>query len=128
MTDRHPNVALIQRFDPRDPASLAQVFSEDAVWHFFNPKLPDVQGDFRGPAGIGAFFEAMGQMTGGTFRVEPISITPMGDELVVTQTKNSMSLGAQPIEVDVVVVWRVVDGRVTEVWDIPGVHTARPST
>jgi len=26
----------------------------------------------------------------------------------------------------VVLVWRIVDGRIAEVWDIPAVHTAEP--
>ena len=30
-----------------------------------------------------------------------------------------MRLRGQPIATDVVVVWRIVAGRITEVWDIP---------
>lgn len=124
MSEQHPNVRLIQRFDPRDPEALADVFAEDAVWHFFNPRLPEMQGDHVGPAGIGAFFAGLGGATGGTFRVQPVSVTPAGDELVVTHTKNSMALDGQEIEIDVVEVWRIVEGKVTEVWDIPSVHVA----
>ena len=47
----------------------------------------------------------------------------VGDELVVVQTRNSLTLEGQPITIDVVVVWRIVDGRITEVWDIPSAYT-----
>ena len=123
MAEEHPNVSLIRRLDLRDLTSAAKLFSEDVVWRYFNPLLPEIQGDYAGIAGIQSFFEKIGAITGGTFRVEPVSITAVGNELVVVQTRNSMTLQGQPIATDVVVVWRIVDGRVTEVWDIPSVYT-----
>ena len=126
MTKEHPNVSLLKQFDPRNIAGAANLFAEDVVWHFFNPRLPDVQGDYVGLTGLQAFFEKLGMLTDGTFQVEPISITAFGDELVVVHTKNSMTLEGQPIETDVVTVWRIVGGHITEVWDIPSVHTVHP--
>ena len=123
MSDEHPNVALIKRLDISDIASAAEVFAEDAVFHYFNPRLPDLQGDYVGLAGIGAFFQKLGSLTAGTFRIEPVSVTPVGNELVVVHTRNSLTLEGQEITTDVVVVWRVVDGRVAEVWDIPSVYS-----
>ena len=35
----------------------------------------------------------------------------------------TLTLGDEKIETDVVVVWRIVDGRVREVWDIPSAYT-----
>lgn len=124
----HPNVGLLMRFDPADPSGAFDVFAEDVVWHFFNPLLPDVQGDYVGVDGVRSFLETMRTLTNGTFSVEPVSMTPCGDELVVVQTRNRLTLGDRSIETDVVTVWRMVDGRVTEVWDIPSVHTARETT
>lgn len=127
MTDEHPNIALLQRFDPTNIAECAHVLAEDIVWHFFNPRLPDLQGDYVGRSGLQAFFQKMAEQTNGTFKVTPVSVSPVGDELLVTQTRNEMILDDQRIEIDVVVVWRIVDGRIAEVWDIPAVHTARTS-
>ena len=59
------------------------------VWHYFNPRLPDLAGDYHGLSGV---------------------------ELTIQE---------RHIETDVVVVWRLRDGRVAEVWDIPAVHAAR---
>ncbi|QDU06977.1 nuclear transport factor 2 family protein [Gimesia aquarii] len=127
MTEEHPNVALLKQLDPGNVAGTADVFAEDVVWHFFNPLLPDMQGDYVGRSGVQDFFEQMAKQTDGTFRVNPVSVTAVGDELLVTQSKNTMVMKDQQIEIDVVVVWRIVDGRISEVWDIPSVHHAQTS-
>ncbi len=84
MNEEHPNVALLARLDLRNLAPVADLFAEDLVRHCFNPRWSDVQGDYVGRAGLQTLFEKLGGTTGGTFQVEPISITPVGDELVVT--------------------------------------------
>ena len=125
MTKEHPNISVLKRFDPRNIAGSADVFAEDVVFHYFNPKLPEMQGDYVGLEGLQTFFEKIGGRTDGTFKVNPISATAVGDELVVAHTKNTMIFEDQQIEIDVVVVWRIVDGRITEVWDIPSVFTGK---
>ena len=123
MADKHPNVALMERLDVRDLASATDLFAEDVVFHYFNSRLPEAEGDYVGLDGIRTFFETIGAVSAGTFRIEPVSLTPVGDELVVTHTRNSLTLEGRQITMDVVVVWRIVDGRITEVWDIPSVNT-----
>ena len=126
MAETHPNVALLSRFDPANVAETGDVLSEDFVWHFFNPSLPDLQGDHVGRDGLQNFFETMRKLSGGTFKVNPVSITPVGGELVVVHVKDTMVLEGNPIEVDAVVVWRMVDGQIAEAWDIPAVHHPQP--
>jgi ketosteroid isomerase-like protein len=126
MAEEHANVSLLKRLDLSNLAAAADLFAQDVVFHYFNPRLPDVQGDYVGLTGIRAFFEKIGVLTGDTFRVEPVSITAVGDELVVTQTRNGLTVQGQTIAMDVVVVWRLVDGRIAEVWDIPSVHSVTP--
>lgn len=131
MTDEHPNVALLKRVDFGNLAGAADLFAENFVWHFFNPRLPDVEGDYAGLSGLQTFLEKMVALTEGTFKVEPISVTAVGDELLVMHNKNRMTLQGMPIETDVVVVWRIVGGRFSEVWDIPSVyavHAQKPHT
>ena len=128
MNTMHPNIAVLQKFNPSNPADAADVIAADAVFHFFNPLLPDVQGDYVGLRGFQDFFEKMAGQTGGTFKVNPMSITPVGDELVVVHTKNTMTFADQQIETDVVVVWRIVEGLIREVWDIPSVYSAETKT
>ena len=126
MTDTHPNVALLSRFDPANIAGIADVLSENFVWHFFNPSLPEHQKDYVVLTGLQDFFETIQKSFGGTFKVNPVSITPVGDELVVAHVKDTMVFEGNPIEIDAVVVWRMVDGKIAEAWDIPAVHTPHP--
>ena len=91
MTDEHPNISLLKRLDLRNLAAPKGLIAEDVVWHFFNPNLPDLQGDYVGLDGIRSLFEAVGEKTYGTFRIEPVSITAVGDELVVTQTRSTLT-------------------------------------
>ena len=123
MTTEHPNIALLEQVDPDNIAESTHLFAEDFVLHFFNPRLPNVQGDYVGPTGFQDFFERLAGPTGGTFQVEPISVTAIGDELVVSHVKDRMQLDGQSIEIDAVVVWRIVGGYIAEAWDIPSVYT-----
>lgn len=59
MSDDHPNIRLLQRLDLRDLPGCADLFAEDFVWRYFNPKLPDLQGDFVGVTGLGEFFRRL---------------------------------------------------------------------
>lgn len=139
----HPNVTLMKQLEPDRTASKADLFAEnfvwrffnpesanlfaeDFVWHFVNPKLPDIQGDYNGLKGLQTFFEKLEVLTAGTFQVKPISVIPMGDELVVTHVRDRMTLENQAIELDAVVVWRIVKGYITEAWDIPSIYTEQP--
>lgn len=87
MAEEHANVSLLKRLDLRNLATAAGLFAPDVVWHYFNPNLPDMQGDYVGLDGIRSFFEKVGQKSKGTFKVQPVSMTAVGDELVVTQTR-----------------------------------------
>ncbi|MEM9355473.1 MAG: nuclear transport factor 2 family protein [Pseudomonadota bacterium] len=121
MAQEHPNIALLKRFDLRDPASWGEVMAEDVVWHYANPNLPDLSGDYVGLEGVRKFFRALGARSGGTFNIHPLSITSVGNELVVVQSRNTLILEGHHIAVNVVVVWRIVGGLIVEVWDIvPG--------
>lgn len=120
----HPNIAVLQQFDPANISASAAIIAEDAIFHYYNPMLPDMHGDYHGSQGFIDFFGKIAGRSKGTFKVTPLSITPMGDELVVTHVKDNMVLNEQQLELDAVVVWRIVDGLIKEAWDIPAVHTA----
>lgn len=120
--DDHPNIELLKQVNPQDPASASAVLAADFVWHYVNPNLPEMEGAYHGAAGFQAFFEKIGAKTGGSFRVDPVMAVACGDELVVTHSRNSMSFEGRAITIDAVVVWRIVNGRIAEGWDIPSVH------
>jgi predicted SnoaL-like aldol condensation-catalyzing enzyme len=123
MTEEHPSLAVLSKLDIRDLDTSAALFSDDFVWHYFNPKLPDVEGDYTGVEGLKRFFATIAGKTGGTFKVEPISAAPFGEELIVVHARDTMELEENSIAVDVVVVWRIVEGKIAEAWDIPSAFT-----
>ena len=127
MSEVHPNIALLQRFDPANLAGTADIFAEDVVFRYFNPHLPDLHGNYVGRAGIRNFFEKLGQLIGGQFKVNPVSVTAVGDELVVVHRKQEIVIEGRHIASDVVVVWRFVEGKIAEVWDIPSIHAVQTS-
>ena len=46
----------------------------------FKPRLAELEGDYAGVAGLKRFFAALGATTQGTFDVQVVSTTPLGDE------------------------------------------------
>ena len=112
------------KLDLRDLDASAALFSDDFIWHFFNPKLPDLQGDYVGVDGLKTFFSALADKTKGSFNVQPVTVTPVGAELLVVHVRDTMDLDGISVDTDAVVVWRIVAGKITEAWDIPAVFTA----
>ena len=125
MKSTHPNIAVLRQFNPANISVSRSILADDVVFHYYNHRLPDMHGDYHGFQGFEELFGKLAAKTNGTFKVRPISITPIGDELIVTHVKDKMMLKGQPIEVDAVVVWRIVDTKIKEVWDIPAVYTTK---
>lgn len=83
MTDEHPNIAVLKRFDPANVAETVDVFAEEVIWHYYNPRLPDLHENYVGRAGIQTFFEKLRLLAGSAFKVSIVSVTAVGDELLV---------------------------------------------
>ncbi|GAA4271848.1 nuclear transport factor 2 family protein [Aquimarina gracilis] len=122
MNIEHPNIAVLQKFDPTNIAGSSDVIALDAVFHYFNPRLPDVHGDYVGVEGFKSFFKKIEKQTNEAFKVNLVSATPIGNELVVIHRKHETPFEGENITVDVVVVWRIVDSKIVEVWDIPSIY------
>ena len=123
MAAEHPNISLLKRLDLRNLDSCADLFEPEFVWHYFNRVLPEMEGDYRGVGGLKAFFAKLAGDTSGTFRVEPLSVQAYGDELVVAHVRDHMTREGQSISLDALAIWRIVEGRIVEAWDIPAVNT-----
>ena len=109
----------MQKLDIQNLDACADIIADNFVWHYYNPKLPQLQGDYKGIEELKGFFEKLGSMTGDSLEVSVVDTRAVGDELVVTQTCNRLLFGGRTIEFDVVIVWRFVEGKVAEAWDIP---------
>lgn len=99
------------------------MFHSDVVWHVFNPNAPEPAGSYKGAVGIAEFFQRVRSFCEGRFSVRPPEARALGVKLVVAQARNCFGHGAAPREFDVVVAWRVLDGTVTDLSDIPAVQT-----
>ena len=124
MTDAvHPNMSILKKLDLRNLDTCKSVIADDFVWHYFNPNLPELEGDYRGVEGLKDFLRRLGERSNGSFKVKVVDGRAVGNELVVTQVRNRMDLDDTSIEFDAVVVWRIVSGKIAEGWDIPAVNT-----
>ena len=124
----HPNISLLEKLDIRNLDACTEIIADNFIWHYFNPKLPELEGDYRGIDGLKSFFAKLFEVTKGSFQVNVIDVRAVGDELVVTQVCDRLASEASEgdtIETDVIVVWRIVDGKIAEGWDIPSVYNVR---
>ena len=124
MNKQHSNIELLKKFDPTNVVTASEILAEDFVWHYINPKLPEMQGDYLGLKGLTDFFAGIATRTDGSFKVNPLSITPIGDEFVVAHVKDKMVLDGKQMEIDAIVLWHIIDEKIKEAWDIPALHTA----
>ena len=121
----HPNMSLLMKLDIRNLDSCNSVFAEDFTWHYFNPRLTELEGDYHGIEGLKSLFAKLANKSNSSFQVNVVDARPVGDELVVTHVCNRMTLEGNTIEFDAVVIWRIVNDKFTEAWDIPAVNTVR---
>ncbi|MEO1589765.1 MAG: nuclear transport factor 2 family protein [Cyanobacteria bacterium J06632_22] len=122
------NLLLLQRLEALIPHNLDDakaLVGDGFVWHYFNPALPEIAGDYVGLSGLQDFFQKLDLLTQGTFEVKIQQVIPVGEELVVVHANPSMTLADKSFELDAVVVWRIVGDRITEAWDIPSVFTMK---
>ncbi|MEP2934860.1 MAG: nuclear transport factor 2 family protein [Gilvibacter sp.] len=125
MQQEHPNIEILKKFNPADPGSAGQIIAQDFVWHYINPELPELEGDYLGLTGLTDFFKRLAGRTDGSFKVKPLAIVPLGDQLVVTHVRDAMVLNGKNMEVDAIVTWCIIDGKIKEAWDVPALPTAK---
>ncbi len=121
----HPNLALLKKLNLHDLDACTNVFSDDFTWHYFNSRMPELDGCHNGIEGLKTFFATLNERSNGSFQEKVIDARPAGDELVITQVCNQMDFEGSSIEFDAVVIWRVVNNKITEAWDIPAINSIR---
>ena len=117
----HPNEDLVRRgyeaFATGDIATLDALFADDIVWHA--PGRNELAGTFRGKNEVFANLQNVGEMTGGTFKLD-IHALMADDEhavalLLVTAERQGKTLNDNTVQV-----WHIKDGKATESWIHPG--------
>lgn len=128
MSNAQANISLLEKLLPLVPDRLGEIkefFADDFVWHYINLELPQLHGDYQGLEGLQEFFRKLGDLTDNTFSVRVQQAHAIGNEFVVVHACPSMTLDGSSFETDAVVVWRMVDQRFKEAWDIPGLYSLR---
>jgi len=121
----HPNLKVLKKLNIQNLDESRSIIAENFIWHYFNPKLPGLHGDYHGFEGFKDFFAKLNQKSQGSFETKVINTHVVGDELVMIQSCNRLTHEGKTIEIDVIVVWRIVDGKIVEGWDIPSIYHAR---
>jgi ketosteroid isomerase-like protein len=114
----HPNEDLVREafaaFGRGDIDALRrQYFAADIRWHF--PGRSVLAGDHEGVAQVAEKLGQPAKLSGGTHRLELHDVIGNDDHVVVLATARAERTGRQ-LEVNVVHVFHVRDGKVTEAW------------
>jgi ketosteroid isomerase-like protein len=117
----HPNEELIRRgydaFMAGDMDTLNEFFADNIVWHA--PGRNQLSGDHRGKEQVFAVFAKLGELTGGTFRLE-IHDVLADDEHAVVLARSMAERGGKRLDDNGVQVFHIQDGKITEQWLHPG--------
>ena len=119
MTD-HPNLerahAGYEAFAAGDLAAVSDLLSDNIVWHSGGSNV--LTGDYKGKEAVLGFFGLLMQESGGTFRNE-IHDMLANDEHGVALVTMSATRGGKSFEGNVVHIFHMSDGKMTEFWAIP---------
>ena len=110
------NLAVIRRgyeaFAKGDIGTLHALFSATATWHATATGV--LRGDYRGAQAILEFFGQLAHETGGTTRVEPLTMAASGDLVFVLERITGKRKGKTQ-DTKAVAIFKLDKGVVTEV-------------
>lgn len=114
----HPNVELMRRYsaalEAGQAAAALPFYAEDLVLHI--PGRSPHAGTFHGQDAVLAYYTRVFRDTNGRFEVLGVDDILADDEFAVTLVRWRLHRGETSIDVDRVVVYRIVDARIAEVW------------
>jgi ketosteroid isomerase-like protein len=116
----HPNVELLRRtagaFAARDVAALAELFHDDVVWTIGGKSA--IAGEYRGLGEIVALFSRVAELTGGTYRIDPLWFLA-DDHRGVTLYRATGERAGRSIDMEQVALVALRDGRLAEIVVVP---------
>jgi hypothetical protein len=119
MTD-HPNLerahAGYEAFAAGDLAAVSDLLSDDIVWHSGGSNV--LTGDYVGKEAVLGFFGLLMQESGGSFRNDVHDMLA-NDEHGVALVTVSATRGGESFEGNVIHVFHMSDGKMTEFWAYP---------
>lgn len=117
----HPNEDLLREgyaaFGRGDLDALQdQFFAPDITWHY--PGKSPFAGDYHGTGEVVGWLVRTFEVSGGTVRVD-LNAVVANDDLAVALTTVNAQRDGKAITDDTVQVFRIRDGKATEVWSYP---------
>lgn len=113
----HPNESLVREgydaFLRGDLTAVAGFLSPDAAWHVAGTS--QLAGVYKGHEELFAFFARLWEMTAGTVSITARDILASEDHAIVLTTLKA-SRGEEHLEDDGVAVFKIADGKATEIW------------
>ncbi|HLZ44475.1 MAG TPA: nuclear transport factor 2 family protein [Gemmatimonadales bacterium] len=113
----HPNEEVIRAYVgafARGDLDTAKTYLADDIVYHVGGRHP-LAGDYRGKADVIGFFKMRSERTGGTFRIESHDLLA-NDTHGVALSKATVDRGGQQFRWNVITVYHVVGGKVTECW------------
>ena len=117
----HPNEDLLREgyaaFGRGDLDALQdQFFAADITWHF--PGKSPFAGDYHGVGEVVGWLVRTFEVSGGSIRVQ-LNDVVANDDVAVALTTVSAQREGRELSDDAVQVFRIRDGKATEVWSYP---------
>lgn len=104
-------------FAKKDAPRLLSLFTEDVTFHV--PGRGAVSGTYRGKEQVAGLFGRLDELSEGTFGIELQQVLT-GDEFAAALVLTLAQQGGRSYEGRDVHAWRLVDGRLGELWVHPG--------
>ena len=116
----HPNLerahAGYEAFAAGDLAAVSDLLSDNIVWHSGGSNV--LTGDYKGKEAVLGFFGLLMQESGGSFRNEIHDMLANDDHGVALVTMSATRDG-KSFEGNVVHIFHMSDGNMTEFWAVP---------
>ena len=113
----HPNTELLRKgfeaFAKGDMATLTELFAQDVVWHV--PGNNQLSGVHRGRDAVFAVFAKVGELSGGTYKIELHDVLANDEHAVALTRATGSRQGKQLNSLDAAV-YHVSNGKITEFW------------
>jgi ketosteroid isomerase-like protein len=114
----HPNLDILRRgyaaYGSGDLDTVNELFADDIVWHVAGHS--QISGDYAGKEQVFGFFGKLGELSGGTSKVDVHDLLA-GDEHGVAIVSESAERNGRSHIGRATHVFHLRDGKVTEMWD-----------
>ena len=67
-----PNISLIEKLDIRNLDACTNIIADNFVWHYFNPRRPELESDYREIEELKGFFAKLAEISNGGLQANVI--------------------------------------------------------